>query len=303
MGRRLPGRSRAGSFLWRVLPAALVLFSGIVTVLAVLIYGLTHPAAVPESTNPSNFWLPSSDVTWNTREGKPVAGWWIPGRKGGPGIVLVPGYGMSRSDVLSLASALSGHGFSLLTYDQRGSGAAPRGASSLGLCETDDLLAALDFLKSRPELDTRRAGVYGVDVGARAALRAAAARPEVRVIVADSVFDSIDGFIDCWIHEHLGLRNRLLELSLSEMFGLCRLGFSVSAHEKLSLEALADRSLLLIQGDNRKELGRQTADLYERIRPRKEMVKLPVSRVRNMSIEEVGSYDRQVADYFQLNLP
>ncbi len=286
-----------------VLPAVYVLVGGILTVLGVLTYRLTHPGAVQESVNPSFFWLTFSDVRWNTRQGQTVAGWWIPGQEGRPGIVLVPGYGMSRSDVLSLASVLNQQGFGVLTYDQRGCGALPRGASTLGLAETDDLLAALDFLNTRPESTAGRTGIYGVDIGARAALRAAAARPDVQVVVADSVFDSVNGFIGAWVSESLGLHSRALEFGVIGMFGIWRLGYRTSMFERMAAEALAQRHVLFIQGDNRRELGERTAEVYGRIKAAKEIMRLPVSRIRNMSGEDVKSYDLQVSEYFRLNLP
>ena len=35
----------------------------------------------------------------------------------------------------------------------------------------------------------------------------------------------------------------------------------------------------------------------------KQIVKLPIARMRSMSGEEMKSYDRQVADFFRLSLP
>ena len=98
---------------------------------------------------------------------------------------------MSRSDALSLASVLHGAGFNLLVYDLRGNGASPRGASSLGLCETDDMLAVLRFMKSRSDINRARLGIWGVDESARAALAVAASHPEVRAIAADAPYESV----------------------------------------------------------------------------------------------------------------
>jgi hypothetical protein len=302
MERRVPAKKQVGGFLLRVLPAAIVVLSGILIAFVVLTYRLMHPAAVPESVNPAQYLLPSVDVGWAAREGNPIAGWWIPGPANASAIVLAPGYGMSRADVLSLAVALQKAGFSVLTYDERGSGAAPRGASTFGLRETDDLLAALDFLKTRPAVNPNQVGIWGADVGARAALRVAAARREVRAVVVDSVFDSTGDFISLRLHEDLGLHNRVLETGCSTMFRLYRLAFPASAHEKFAFDALADRNLLLIQGENRPELAVRTAEIYGRIQARKQMIKLPIARMRNMSGEEMKSYDRRVADYFRVSL-
>jgi hypothetical protein len=131
----------------------------------------------------------------------------------------------------------------------------------------------------------------------------AAARPEVRAVAVDSVFDSTDDFISVRLHDDLGLHNRVLETGCGMLFRLYRLVFHASAHEKFAFDAMADRDLLLIQGENRPELAIRTAEIFERIQARKQMIKLPIARVRNMSGEEMKSYDRQVADFFHASLP
>jgi dipeptidyl aminopeptidase/acylaminoacyl peptidase len=185
MNRPVPANVQVGRFLRMVLPAAIILVGGILGMFGVLVYRITHPGAVPEAVSPSHYLLPFLDVTWTASDGSQIAGWWIPGQRGAPGVVLAPGFGMSRSDALSLALPLHEDGFNLLVYDSRGSGAAPRGASSLGLYETDEMVAALRFAQGRPDVDGRNLGIWGVDVGARAALLAAALVPEVRAIAAD----------------------------------------------------------------------------------------------------------------------
>jgi pimeloyl-ACP methyl ester carboxylesterase len=301
MRRRTPLSKRAWQSLKKILPAVLILVVAIVGGFGFIVYRLTHPGATPETVNPSHFILPALDVSWSS-SGDEVAGWLIPGLKGAPGILLSPGYGMSRSDVLSLAAVLRENGFNILIYDQRGCGSNPRGGSSLGLREPDDLLAALDFLQSRPEINRDRLGIWGVDVGARAALVAAATRPEVRAVAADSAFGSVVDFVNIRLREDLHINSSSLEFCTRQFLGLYLLSLPSSMYRGISLEALADRSILFIQGENRRELAGLTAALYDQLRPQKEMITLPVARVRLMGAEELKTYDRQVSNFFRLNL-
>ena len=73
--------------------------------------------------------------------------------------------------------------------------------------------------------------------------------------------------------------------------------------EGISLGPLADRAILFVQGENRLEMARLTASIYERLQPQKEMISLPVAKARVMSEEETTSYNRQVTNFFILNLP
>jgi len=301
MPKRTSLNKRAGKLLNKILPAGIILAVAIIAGFGFLVYGLTHPGATPETVNPTHFMLPSLDVSWSSSGGE-IDGWLIPGLKGAPGIVLSPGYGMSRSDVLSLAAALRENGFNVLVYDQRGSGSSPRGSSSLGLREPDDLLAALDFLQSRPEVNRDRLGIWGVDVGARAALLAAATRPEVRAVAADSAFGSVVDFVNIRLRQKLHMSSAAFEFCSRQFLSLYLLALPSSMHGGIPLESLADRSILFIQGENRKELAGLTASLYDQLRPQKEMITLPVARVRLMGAEELKTYDRQVSNFFRLNL-
>ena len=210
---------------------------------------------------------------------------------------------MSRADALSLAAALHEKGFNLLVYDQRGSGANPKEGSTLGWRETDDLVAALEFTRRRPEVDARRMGVWGVDVGAWAALAAAASYREIRAIAADSAYESVDDFLAVRLRSDIGVESHLLEVACAQVFRLYRPVVAGGSDRSLRLDALADRSVLFIQGDNRKDMARLTALLFDRVQPQKEMISIPSSRVRMMSGEEQQNYDRQVSNFFHLNLP
>ncbi len=285
-----------------ILPAVLLLLAAVVIILSIMVYKISHPGKVTEAVNPSYYLLPSLDVHFTSIEGEPIPAWWIPGLKGAPGIILAPGYGMSRSDALSLATLLHEAGFNLLIYEQRGCGALPRGASTLGLQEPGDMLQAVRFMQERPESNRNRLGIWGVDVGALSALHTAAAVDEVRAIVADSAFESASDFLDCRIAEEFGLKNRLVQFCCYQIFKIAHLFSGASYDSKLPLDAISGRMILFIKGDNRKGLGDLTTAIYDRIQPQKEMISFRTSRVHLMSGDDLRSYDRQVAGFFKMNL-
>jgi pimeloyl-ACP methyl ester carboxylesterase len=302
MKQRPPSTARIGRFFGLVLPALIILLVGIIAILGFLVYKISYPGEVPESVDPSHYLLPSLEVSIPAGKGGDIPGWWIPGLKGAPGIILAPGYGMCRSDALSLAVALHENGFNILIYDQRGSGASPRGASTLGLYESADMTGAVQFLQGRPESNLKRIGIWGVDVGALAALKATANFPEIRAIVADSVFQSPSDFLSDRIEEDFGLNNRILQIGCYQLFRLSHVFGSLSSSDELPMQALSDRNILFIKGENRKRLGYLTTNIYNEIKPHKEMISFKTARVHAMSGEDLKSYDRQVANFFHLNL-
>jgi pimeloyl-ACP methyl ester carboxylesterase len=302
MNRHLSSKVQIGKSFKTILPAAAILIVGILGLLGFLVYRITNPGAVPEHVNPSHFLLPSLEVSIPSGDGAEIQGWWIPGLKGAPGIVLAPGYGMSRSDALSLAAVLHESGFNLLIFDQRGSGAAPRGSSTFGIYETEDMLHVLNYVQSRPESNRERLGIWGVDVGAFTALKAAASVPEVRAIAADGAFESPADFLNYRLDEDFGLDNLLIQFGCRQIFRLVHVKGGLLLDEKIPVQPLSDRTILFIKGENRRGLGRLTSALYDGMQPQREMISFKNSRIHLMSGEDLKSYDRQVANFFHLNL-
>jgi uncharacterized protein len=296
-------KAQFGRLFRTILPACAILLAGIVVIIGVLIYRISNPGDVPEGLNPSQYFysLPSLEVSIPSTRSPEIAGWWIPGLKDAPGIILAPGYGMNRVDALSLASALHQEGFNLLIYNQRGNGPSSKGASTLGLYEAKDMEDAIHFMQNRPESNPKSIGIWGVDVGANAAMKAAAQFPEVRAIVADSLYEDIADFLSYRIAEDFGLDNRLIQFGCYQIFRLIH-PKAFSMNDKLPLQALSDRTILFVKGENRKGLAPLTAAIYGQIRPQKEMISLKCSRIHMMSGEDLKNYDRQITNFFHLNL-
>jgi uncharacterized protein len=291
-----------GKYFKTIFPAVAILLVGLFSISAVFVYKISRPDAVLESVNPSHYLLPSLEIAAPDANGDMIYGWWIPGLKGAPGIILAPGYGMNRSDALSLAVGLHNYGFNLFIFDQRGSVDSPREVSTLGLYETEDMLSAVRLLRDRPEINRDRIGIWGVDIGALAALKAAAQIKEIRAIAADSVFRSPNDFLSYRLEEEFGIDNRLLQFGCYQVFRLFHLRGSLSVSEELPLQALSDRNILFIKGENRKGLGFLTTDIYDALQPQKELISFKAARFHSMSGEDLKNYDRQVVNFFHLNL-
>src|SRR6185369_9777013 len=108
-------------------------------------------------------------------------------------------------------------GFSILWPDLRGHGENPQIKwSSLGGRDGDDLKAALNFLRSlksenQKTLVGESFGVYGVELGAFSALKAARTEPQIKVLVLDSVSSSSDDLLRAAILKCVGVNNSLVQ--------------------------------------------------------------------------------------------
>jgi hypothetical protein len=302
MKHRLPARARKTRYIKKVLLAAVLLGAGVLSALGFMVYRVSHPDILPEPLNPSYHLLKSTDIQIPTYDGKELSGWWIPGARGSAGIVLAPGFGLSCSDALSLATSLHQKGFNILLYGQRGSSASHEKASTFGLKEEADMLSALQYIRSRPESDESRIGIWGVDVGAYAALKAGATVPEVRAVVADSAYESATDFLEVRVAEEFHLNYRFLQLGCRQIFRLFYITSGSLNNQTIPVKELAGRSILIITGENRKKLGSLATALYDKLPSKKEILPLETSRIHLMPGSEFQGYDTQVADFFQKNL-
>src|SRR6266852_8682917 len=135
----------------------------------------------------------SSEISMQSFPGRPDAvqftvpglgnreGWFFPGLRGAPTIVLCHGYGSSRGELLTLVSALQDHQYNTFVFDFAAHG-ANGGLTSFGYHEADEVRAAIDELAQRSDVDAANFGLWGYNLGAYAALREAEKDPRVRAL-------------------------------------------------------------------------------------------------------------------------
>ncbi|HET8630589.1 MAG TPA: alpha/beta fold hydrolase [Thermomicrobiales bacterium] len=132
------------------------------------------------------------EVTFRTADGLALSGWYLPAARPRDAVIICHGFAMSRNELLDLARGLRARDHAVLLFDFRAHGASAGDRSTIGYREATDIVAAVDFLRARPELAGRRIGVAGVSMGAAAAIQAAAREPRIAAVVADSSFAALD---------------------------------------------------------------------------------------------------------------
>ena len=150
-----------------------------------------HPRRRTEDNDLTNMPLPAEDIEFTSRDGTRLSGWFIPAPTGStpaPGIVLSHGWARSRCELLPHAEFLHRAGFAVLMFDYRHRGSSDGDAITMGVEERGDLVAALDAIEARPEVDATRIGVLGMSMGGVIAVVVAAQDPRVRAIVAEGPF-------------------------------------------------------------------------------------------------------------------
>ncbi|MCP4752965.1 MAG: alpha/beta fold hydrolase [Proteobacteria bacterium] len=137
-------------------------------------------------SDPSELSLAFEEVRLKTVDGLGLGGWYIPGRPGGPGILMVHGRGATRREALRYVPSLHAGGFNLLLIDLRHCGTSDKAFNSMGYHERKDVHAGIEYLLEEKKLPS--AGVFGYSMGASTSIMAMAENERIGAGVFESGF-------------------------------------------------------------------------------------------------------------------
>jgi len=274
---------------------ALFLISG------VLLYRVISPPAGGGDLSPDSL-LGRPTVVSFAAPGGTVEGLFFPGRSTAPTVVLCHAYLSNRDELLTLVTTLQEHQYNVFTFDFSGHGRNKK-LSTLGFRETQELLAAVNALAARDDVDRTRFGVWGTGLGAYAAASAAGSDPRIRAIVLDSVYNQPLDFLDLQIE-----RSGLNVLPFTPT--ICRLAYRVmnlSARNSPTLSerlaALPGVAKLFIQANDNRPLAASTAQLFLKAAMPREQLNVSKSNYAAMNSDDKHEYESHVVQFFLENLP
>ena len=208
----------------------------------------TRPLDLRLTSSPSDYDLDFENVSFTSADGVTLSGWHLGGASSDVAIACGHGLFRSRREVLDRAAFFRKQGYDTLVFDFRRHGESEGERVTLGFDERLDFLGAVTFLKEK------KPGVkivlYGVSMGAAAALLAASETQDVAAVIADSSFLSLEHTV---VH-HLDL-----------IFGLPRFPLGTALlfflemqgdfdRSELDLErtvaAIGDRPMLIVAGED-----------------------------------------------------
>jgi uncharacterized protein len=185
-----------------------------------------------------------------------LAGWYIPAGSGlppdGPTVVLVHGWGSSKSDLLDRAAMLHGS-HNLLLLDLRNHGQSGEAPTTQGVREAGDLRAMLDWLETSkgPE----RVAVLGVSMGGATALAEAARDERVDALIVESTHAAAANAIQQRL-ENAGYPLAMPGSWAVLLGALMRTGVDVSGADPIqAIERLDGRPVLLLDAGQDDTLG------------------------------------------------
>jgi uncharacterized protein len=283
---------------------ALAFFVGLATlaIAGFLVYRIVKPQRA------------TSEINMNTFPGRPDAvqfsvaglgtreGWFFPGLRGAPTIILCHGYESSRSELLTLVSALQDHQYNVFVFDFAAHGANP-GMTTFGYKEAEEVRAAIDTLAARTDVDATSFGLWGYNLGAYAAVREAETDKRVRALVLDSVYDEPQQMVKVEVG-NTGLGSFPFMMRSAQL-SFEWLNYQYKQDPPLSkrLAALKGVPKLFIEANDEPELAELTRDLFVKAPEPREQAIIQHGNFVALADNDKRAYEDRVVTYFLMHLP
>ena len=218
-----------------------------------------------------------------------ISGWYFKANSSAKAIILSHGYGMNRQQFSQkMITSLISKGFNVLTFDFRNSGESGGNLTSVGYYEKDDLLGAIQYVKSQ---NIKHIVLLGFSMGASTSLIAAAQSPDVDGVIADSPFANLDDYLNTqlpvWSHAPEFPFNQIILTSMKLLTGID----ASKVSPKDSIVKIAPRPILLIHSIDDKTIS------IENSRALKEIAGSSAELWETSGVDHVGSYDAFPTEY------
>ena len=138
----------------------------------------------------------AEDIRFRAPDGLTLRGCYLQGIGDRRGVILFGlEFGSDRWSSVQYCEKLRAAGYDVFAYEPRNQGESDRDPKYAPLqwvtaLDLDDARAAVAYLKSRPDADSRGLGVFGISKGGCIAFLLAAEDPSIRCVVTDGAYDT-----------------------------------------------------------------------------------------------------------------
>jgi esterase/lipase len=284
---------------------ALLFFAFLATcaVSAYLVWRIVSPTQGHAEINLNTFPGHPEELTYRApSDGSTRDGWFFPGLKSAPTVVLCPGYQSSRTELLTLASALQDQQYNVFLFDFSGEGSSG-GRSTLGYQEVGELRTVLNAVAHRGDVDANRFGVWGMNLGAYTALYEATTDVRVRALAVESAYNRPEDMVRLLV-DRAGLGGVPMIAGAAEWgFGWLNFQYRDVPPLKSRLDKLNGVAQLYLESPDDPVLAVSTGTIYRASPEPHELVGLQHGNFAAMMDEEKRDYENRIVSFFLTNLP
>lgn len=160
---------------------------------------------LPDET-PADYNLPFQDVTVTNPDGQKLVGWSIPSQNGAV-IIMQHGYKSTRSELLNEAEMMYRHGYGVLLTSIRAHDYSEGELITFGMHEIDDMESWYQYLLLRSDIGPSKIGIIGNSYGGMLAIQFAAQNENIKAVVANCAFSSLNDTVSTSVTHFTGLPN------------------------------------------------------------------------------------------------
>ena len=266
------------------------------------VYRIMSPAQSHSEIDLQNFPGHPEILAYSVAGEGPRDGWFFPGLKSAPTVMLCPGYQSSRGELLTLASALQDHQYNVFLFDFSGHGSSG-GHTTLGFQEVLELRAAMNAVASRGDVDVNQFGVWGVNLGGYVALAEAESDPRIRAIAVESPYDR-PAQMAALLVGRSGLGRLPLVTSMVHWeFHWFNYQYRQVPPLTARIAKLAGIVQLYLESSDDPVLAGTTTGIFSASPGPHELVNLPHGNYAGMLDDEKHDYENRIVSFFLANLP
>lgn len=267
---------------------------------------LLCPPMSPMSHFPKHYDLAYENISFRTRDGLDLKGWFLPSPGGDKRTILMC-HGMSDNKGLLLKQTYflnKTGGFNLVYFDFRSHGESEGTITTSGGLETMDFDAAMAWLRrAKPEL-MGSVGAFGLSMGATVTVVSMSKHPDVRCAAVESPFTDYRTVIARWFWNNVKVPYYPL-VALTIKIVRARVNASeIELFDPVASAALiSPRPLLVIGGERDSLMPPEDVKLvFDAAREPKQLWMVPEAS-HTMCREAAGpEYDARLLDFFSRNL-
>ena len=254
--------------------------------------GVAHPkrASVCCAT-PADHGLAYEDMSFKTRDGLTLRGWYIPS-KNKAAVLVAHGIGGNRASPLAQVAALGRHGYGVLLFDLRAHGDSEGNTITFS---GEDVSAAATFLQHRADVNPDQIGAMGISLGGLVVIQSAASTNDIKAIVADG--GGLAAFEDeprpATVAHWLDLPFQWVTFRVWE-----RQGVSAPASVVKALPRIAPRPVLLIAGTQSKFEQGMMRKFYAAAGQPKTLWEIPEAGHIGGWAARPEEYEKRIATFF-----
>jgi len=266
---------------------------------------LVHRPKVTSRLDPGIVSAASEPVELVTRDGYRLNGRFFPAGAPGRAPAVIIGHGVMAEHAMYFASygkLVHDLGYGALLFDFRGHGRSDGHVETYGVREVEDVRAAVDWLRARPDVHPGRIAIIGHSMGAAIAILAAAEIPEIGAVVTDAAYDDLRvaaaqrlrlGILPSWVGPALA--------EASFFLGSLESGIDRAAPQPIDrIAAIAPRPVLLIHSpDDRATSVECSRRLFAAAREPRRLLLVPGGHSRNHLKDMSPELNSGVADFLK----